>query len=446
MRQGLLGSPTAAFGCQVLLVAVALSWFLGEPRIDATTTVLILFLAAAAILFLASRSLAQRLAWTVALQALGMQQSPVGGIFVCLPDFMLVLLVVDMFLGRQSRETRLSPTGLAAIGLLLVAAVSTASSPVMSEILGQSLRFFLVLLAFIGLDRMQFSEDELRLTRIAMALVLPVGLFVFYFNGDLSRIAAAVEEGGRPIHSQTLPMIATMMFPWFLLRRGHIVTLIAVAFVYAVTTWIGQARSMILAAAATLLIVFVTRLGRDLSILLTAALIAITGLFAAYSVIETAPLSDAMGFKPVSDEWRLYKAEVSMANFRQYPLLGMGGGSETAMTRRDFGEAMASENGLIESLAELGLLGTVLFLAIALYPARQCYVFAKRGLLGKDLTGALLVMLVVVLAPLTYSSSSKSSLAWLVLAIINKHLQWVKSTVRVEARVESLPGTLPQGS
>ncbi len=166
--------------------------------------------------------------------------------------------------------------------------------------------------------------------------------------------------------------------------------------------------------------------------LLVSAVVIMAGLLVAYSAVETDSLSDMMSFRPESDDLRLYKVHVLMEDFRQYPIWGMGAGSETAMTENQLGDAMASENGLIESLAESGLVGTILFLAIAMYPAKRCYSFAKRGMLKGDLAGALLVMLIVALAPLTFGSSSKSVLVWLVLAIVNKHLHRINPAVPTE--------------
>jgi O-antigen ligase len=404
---------------QSLALSVALGWFLGEPRTDSNTTVLLLFLVSSAVFLLLTRSTAQRLAWTLALQMFSIPQTPLGGIFVCLPDLLSVFLLFDLY--RQRPASHFSVPGLAAIGLLLTACISTASSPVMSDILGTAIRYAIVLLLFIGLDRVQFQDEELHLIRVAMALSVPVGLIVLYFNGDLAQILLAVESGGRPLHSQILPLLGTLVFPWLILRRTRILTLMVVACLFAAATWMGRSRGMLVAAGATLLIVFATRVGRDLTALLISGLVTVAALLAAYSTIDAEGFADMMSV-PESDEARLHKVAVSLDNFRRFPIWGMGPGSESQMTRRQSGDPMASENGLVESLAESGLVGTILFMVIALSPLRRCYSLARRRIINKNLAGAVLVMMVTALAPLTFSSSSKSVLSYLVLAVVNKHL------------------------
>jgi O-antigen ligase len=422
MTDSVASSQSRRFVWQSLLAAVVLGWFLGEPRVDRNTTVVVLFLFTSATFFTLAKSTARRLAWTFALQMFGLTLIPIGGIYVTLPDVMYVFLLFDVYFGQRLRTERFSPVGLAAIGLLLVACVSTASSPVMQQILGSAIRYAIGILLFIGLDRVVLRNDELHLVRVGMALALPVGLIVLYFNGDLSQILLSVESGDRPMYSQALPLVGIMLFPWLILRRTHILTLVLVAGVFGAVTWLGQSRSMIVMMGVTLLIAFATKLGRDLTLLLVAGVVTVTMLLATYSVIEMEGFSDVISVRPESDELRLYKVGVSMENFRRHPIWGMGPGGEGQMSRQQLGSAVASENGLVESLAESGLLGTILFLTIALYPVRQCYILSKRRVLAKDLAGAVLAMLVAVLAPMTFSGGSKSTLGLLTLAIVNKHL------------------------
>ena len=83
---------------------------------------------------------------------------------------------------------------------------------------------------------------------------------------------------------------------------------------------------------------------------------------------------------------------------------------------------------MVQSLADSGLVGTTLFLAIVFYPLKRCFDLAKRRIIGRDFAGALMIMALAVLAPLSFASASEGGIVWLLLAIMNKHLSWAQSS------------------
>jgi O-antigen ligase len=331
--------------------------------------------------------------------------------------------------------------GALAIALLVSTCISTILSPVIAEILGVSVRYGILLLLFIALDRTEFSEETLDTTRYALTFTLPVALILLYFNGDLFKILPALEAGERPIHSQTLPYLLSLMFPWYLLGHRGRIALIPLGLVFAAITWVGQSRAMVIVAYVTLLIVLFVRLKRNLSSLLVFVTVTVVGLLGFYSVTGSANVADAMmAARQDSDDWRRYKMQVSMESFGEHPIFGVGPGGEGGDAIRKHGEIMASENGLVQSLADSGLVGTTLFLVMLLYPARQCFRLAKRRVIGREFAGALMVIVVLTVAPLLSSSGAEGPTVWLLLVIANKHVRWAESKTPIAtAKVSVLP-------
>ena len=432
---------TTAFGVKVLAAGVVAAWLLTSEeiaRFKPETITLILVVFVLVLFIFLSKSLYDRLAWALAFPAFGLQQVPVGGIYISVPDVMLVFLALEAPFTLQLRNQKFSPMGVLAIGLLIATCISVISSPVMVSILGLSARYAILLLLFIALDRVGFTKEALARTRSAMALAFPVALILFYFSGDLLGIVLSVDEGSRPPHSQILPFLCTLVFPWYLLRYRRVVAALLLGSVYAVVTWVGQSRGMIVAAFATLLIVVFVKLKRTVWPLLIS--VTLMGLLGTYYVGGIEEVVADMASRPESDEMRLYKMRLSMESFREHPVFGTGPGSESAITQRRHGEAIASENGLVQSLAESGLLGATLFLAIVLYAIWQLYYLAKRRVIGRDLVGVLMIMVVAAVAPLSYASGMQGWSVWLLLAVVNKHIGWAQSGMSIEASSVAAPG------
>jgi O-antigen ligase len=291
----------------------------------------------------------------------------------------------------------------------------------------------MLLLLFIALDRIAFPEAALRMLRVGMAVTLPLALILFYFNGDLLDIISSIDAGSRPTHSQSFPYFFTLVFPWYLLGHRRIVPLALLACIYAMSTWLAQSRGMNIMAFATLATIVVVKLKRNLLSLFVLVTVAVVGLVGVYDVMGIDNAVEVMASRPASDDLRLYKMRASMEIFREHPILGVGPGGEFAMTGRKHEEGMASENGFVQSLADFGLLGTMLFVAMALYPLWRGYHLAKRGLIGRDLAGALMIIFVAAIAPLSWSSTVEGGAVWLLLVVVNKHIRWAQSDVSTEA-------------
>jgi O-antigen ligase len=435
-------SQTKISGGRLLAAGAVAVWLLTSEqiaRINPQTTLVILVVFVLVLFIFLSKSLYDRLAWALAFQALGFVQMPVFGIRISLPDIMLVFLLLDASLARQLRKQGPSPMGLLAIAILIAACISVLLSPVILSILGVSIRYAILLLLFIALDRIAFPETALRTLRVGMAVTLPLALILFYFNGDLLDIISSIAAGSRPTHSQSFPYFFTLVFPWYLLAHRRIVPLALLGCIYAMSTWLAQSRGMNIMAFATLATILVVKLKRNLLSLLVLVTVAVVGLAGVYEVgIDSAV--ETMASRPASDDWRLYKMRASMEVFREHPILGVGPGGEFAMTGRRHEEGLASENGFVQSLADLGLLGTLLFVAMALYPLWRGYHLAKRGMIGRDLAGALMIIFVAAIAPLSWSSTVEGGAVWLLLAVINKHLGRRQSDMSIEAPDVALHG------
>ena len=429
-------SQTKISGGKVLAAGGVAAWLLTSEqiaRINPRTTLLILVVFVLVLFIFLSKSLYDRLAWGLAFQALGFIQIPVFGIRISVPDIMLVFLLLDASFARQLRKQGPSPMGLLAIAILIAACISVLLSPVILSILGASTRYAMLLLLFIALDRIAFPEAALRTLRVGLAFMLPLALILLYFNGDLLDIISSVGAGIRPNHAHAWPFFFTLVFPWYLLAHRRIVPLTLLGCIYAVSTWLAQSRGMNIMALATLAIILVVKLKRSLLSLLVLLTVAVVGLVGLHEAMGIDNALEAMASSPDSDDWRLYKMRVSMEVFREHPILGVGPGGEFAMTGRKHEEGMASENGLVQSLADFGLLGTMLFVAMALCPVWRGYHLAKRGMIGRDLAGALMIIFVAAVVPLSWSSSVEGSAVWLLLAVVNKHIGWAQSDMSTEA-------------
>jgi len=423
-------SQSTLSATRLLASGAVAAWLLTSERLaamNAQTYVLILVAFVLLLFVLLSKSLYDRLAWTLAFQPFGLQQVPIGGIYICLTDIMLVFLLLEASLAPRLRNQKLSPAGVLAAGILVAMCISVVLSPVMLNILGSAVRYAILLLLFVVLDRVEFDIEALATIRYGLAAGFPMAIILFYFNGDLLNIMSNVETGDRPLHSQTLPFLCTLVFPWYLLAHRRAVPLFLLSSLYAIITWVGRSRALIVMAFVTLLIVIFVKSKRNLLALSISVAVTVAGLVAAQSTVGIENVADVMGAKGESDEWRLYKMQLSMQMFREYPIIGMGPGSEFAATKRRQGEPLVSENGLIQSLADSGLVGTGLLLAMVLCLVGQWYKLGKRGTIRRDFAGALMIILVAAIAPLSFGSGVEGGALWLLLAVANKHVRWAQT-------------------
>jgi O-antigen ligase len=441
MRNGTVKAQTAIFEGQLLAAGVLMAWLLAPLRIEQlgpASSIAILALLVLALFIFAAKSLYQRLACTMAFQAFALQSISVAGIYISAPDIMLLLLLIEASFTLKPRKQTSSKMGMLAIGLLITTCISIILSPVLLHIIGSSLRYVALLILFIALDRVEFSADSLLVPLRGMALAFPLALILFYFNGDLAEIVSSVEAGGRPMHSQTLPLLYTLMFPYYVLGHGHPAALPILACVYAGIAWVGQSRAMIVVAFIVLLIISAVKLRRNQPPLLTSLVVVIVGLAAANYVIGIEGIEEALASRPGGDEWRLHKMDLLLESFKEYPIFGMGPGSEVPITQQRYDEAMASENGFVQSLAESGVAGTTIFLALVLSSLAQCYHLAKRRIIGRDLAGGLMIMVVAAMAPLSYGSGVRDGIVWLILAIVNQHIRSGQSATLMRKSHESV--------
>ena len=418
------------FGGKVLAAGVAAGWLVTSEeiaRFNPQTATLIIVAFVIVVFSFLSKTLYDRLAWYLAFQAFALQPLPIAGIYTSVPDIMLAFLVLEASLALQLRHQKFSPMGVLAIGLLVSTCVSVILSPVRSDILGPSVRYGMLLILFIALDRIEFPERALTTIRYSLALAFPLALILFYFNGYLADLVEGIAMGSTP-HSQLLPFLLLLAFPWCVLDLRRTLALVLLACAFLGIAWATQTRGMIVTAFVAPLIVVAAKLKGNLSTILISVAVTVMALVSVHSVMGIEGVAQVMGSRPDSDDWRLYKMRLAMEGFSEHPVFGMGPGGEGATTRRGYGEDMVSENGLVQSLADSGLVGTTLFLAIVFYPLKRCFDLAKRRIIGRDFAGALMIMALAVLAPLSFASASEGGIVWLLLAIMNKHLSWAQSS------------------
>lgn len=320
-----------------------------------------------------SKSIYDSLSWLIVSIPFDIIQWPLMNIYVSLSDIMLVLFLLRAFFQRHNLNMKMTPPVLLGLVTILAIAVGYLFSPLEYSVMrGVAMRAILSVGTFIVICNLVPTTKDLRTIFRAYSFMAPVFFIVLIMNGELQEMLNAVIEMERPTHSHTLPLILTLALPLITLKKYNSAITFLISFLYMGVILLCQSLITIPLGIATVMVTYWSsgrfkehKFSPILSILILFVIIYFASLTSGYNEVirETVNRDQSL---------RQHKLEANLNTFYSYPITGVGPGGSYSRDLIGLYEAWtegrgAAENGILQVLAELGLIGTVPFIMLILY-------------------------------------------------------------------------------
>ena len=370
--------------------------------------------------YVVTNSLVERISWFFSLLPFDLFFIDLGNFSLTLLDILTLVVALELLISPKVKLYRTTLFGKNVMFFMVLSMLAFGFSSYGMFGAGTVAKIFIMLVFIVAIDSSRMLRQNVESYIKSLSYVFPVFIVLIALNGDLLRIFSAIMSGERFIHAQWGPIFLMLGMPSLLSDEdANSFKVIIFSILCVVLSVFSQSQSTIILSFVISIVAISSKVGKRsilakiiFVMIVLLSLIKLPTIYVGYMNNIRTDMTD-------SNNYRVYKIKKVYDVFLDNPILGVGPGINNVGTdKNELSYSTSSENTFVQSLAAVGLLGTVVFVFILVVVCGSIRdIFRNYGMYSAR-TSIVCILFAILLCVMLFSSSLYYRFLWMTLECI----------------------------